>query len=108
MTCDDVTQLLDAFVDTELPPPMLVAVARHAAGCTACDVAVRDLSSVHDAVERTLAADAETLDLSRVWPAVAAAADRVDARRAWVVRLRTAPVWSAAALALVASALVYF
>jgi len=95
MTCADVTELLDSFVDTELAPSTLVAVARHAAGCAGCDAAVRELTAVHEAVERTMSAEADTLDLSRVWPSVAAAAARVDARRAWAARLRQAPVWGA-------------
>ncbi|HJQ74921.1 MAG TPA: zf-HC2 domain-containing protein, partial [Gaiellaceae bacterium] len=73
MTCADVGQLLDAFLDAELPAPMLLEVARHAAACPECEGAVRELTSIRDAVERTVRAEAEALDLGRVWPAVAAA-----------------------------------
>ena len=103
MTCADVAQLLDAFVDAELPPPMLVAVARHAGTCGACEQLVRELTAAHDALERTVNAQADALDLGGVWPAVAVAADRIDARRRWLRRARTAPVWGvglAAAIAL--------
>ena len=93
MTCADVADLLDRFVDAELPAPMLLAVARHAGGCAECDTAVRELTGIRDALERTVQADADQLDLRGVWPAVARAADRVDARRAWVRRVRLAPVW---------------
>jgi len=104
MTCADVTELLDAFVDAELPPPMLLAVARHAAACPSCDTEVRQLSALHEAIDRTGRAAAETLDLSRVWPAVEARIDRVEARRGFAQRLRSAPVWGAA-LAMAAGAL---
>jgi anti-sigma factor RsiW len=103
MTCADVAEVLDAFVDAELPPPMLVAVARHAATCGGCEQLVRELTAAHDALERTVNAEAEALDLGAVWPAVARAADRIDARRRWLRRARTAPVWGvglAAAIAL--------
>jgi anti-sigma factor RsiW len=107
MTCTDVAQRLDAFIDTELPSSELLEVARHAAACTSCDEAVRELAQVRDAVADTLRAEVETLDLSRVWPTVAVAVDRVNARRAWVRRLRSTPVW-ATALAAAASVALWF
>jgi anti-sigma factor RsiW len=67
MTCGDVETLLDAFLDSELPPPMLVAVARHAGGCNACDQAVRSLTSLREAVADTVRRDAEEVDLSGLW-----------------------------------------
>ena len=103
MTCADVAQLLDSFVDAELPAPMLLAVARHAAGCPACDATMRDLTALHEAVERVGTEGGASLDLSRLWPALERAADRIDARRGWMRRLRTAPVWGVA-LAAAASA----
>jgi anti-sigma factor RsiW len=97
MTCADVAQLLDAFVDAELPAPMLLAVARHAGGCAACDAAIRELTALHEAVERTLRSGVESLDVSGVWPGVEAGLAREEARRAWRRRLRRAPVWGAVA-----------
>lgn len=103
MTCPDVEQLLDAFVDTELPPPQLLDVARHAAGCAACDGAIRDLSVLRQSVAALVEREARTLDLSGVWPAIAAAMDAGDQHplrpAARVLRLQravpTAPVWGA-------------
>ena len=103
MTCGEVEALLDAFVDAELPAPMLLAVARHAGGCGACDTAVRELTALREAVERSVAGEAEALDLSRVWPAVRKGIDRHDARAAWRRRLGTVPAWGLA-LAAAASA----
>lgn len=106
MTCGDVTDLLDAFVDAELPPPMLVAVARHAAGCGACDTQMRELAVLHETLERRGRGAIEAVDLSGVWPSVEAGLDRIDARRAWGRRLRSAPMWGAVA-AMAAGALVW-
>src|SRR5262245_39265891 len=104
MTCADVTELLDAFVDAELPPPMLLAVARHAAACTPCDTEVRQLAALHEVVDQASRAAAERVDLSGVWPAVEGRIERIDTRRAFGRRLRSAPMWGAA-LAMAAGAL---
>ena len=105
MTCAEVEGLLDAFVDAELPAPALLAVARHAGGCEACDAAVRELTALREAVERSVVAEAETLDLARVWPAVSQGVERHDARVEWRRRLRTVPAW--VALAVAASAVLW-
>jgi hypothetical protein len=96
MTCGEVTEQLDAFVDGELAGLMLVEIARHAAGCAACDTAIRDLTVLHAAVERVVHDDVESLDLSGVWPAVDVEAARIDARRVWTRRVRAMPMWGAA------------
>jgi hypothetical protein len=106
MTCRDVTQLLDRFADAELPGPMLVAIARHAAGCPACDGAVRALAGLHEAVERAIGAEVDTLDLSSVWANVERGIDRIEARRVWLRRLRSVPAWGGAA-AIAAGALLW-
>jgi anti-sigma factor RsiW len=96
MICADFEQLLDGFIDSELPPQMLLEVARHAAACPSCDQTARELTTMHDALARVASDDAATLDLSGVWPAVAVEFDRAQARRAWRRRLRSAPVWMTA------------
>ena len=106
MTCGEVEALLDAFVDAELPAAMLLAVARHAGACTACDAVVRELTTLREVVERSVAAEAEALDLSRVWPAVSQGVERHDARVEWRRRLRTVPAWGVA-LAVAASAVLW-
>ena len=103
MTCADVERLVDAFADAELPAPTMLAVARHAAGCTACDESVRGLQALHDSVARVVRDELDALDLSDVWSAVAAAADHVDARRSWSRRARAVPA-AVAALAVAAAA----
>ena len=103
MTCADVGRLVDAFADAELPASTMLAVARHAAGCSTCDDSVRRLQALHESVAGAVRADVDSLDLSRVWPAVAAAADRVDARRSWSRRARAVPAAAAGALAVAAA-----
>ena len=106
MTCDEVARHLDAFVDGELPGATLLEVARHASGCTACDDAVRALAILQQRISSAAEADAASLDLSGVWPAVEAGIERDESRAAWTRRLAGAPVW-AAAFALAAGALVW-
>ena len=108
LTCTQARELLDAFLDAELPSPMLLAVARHAGACPACDAEVRERTAVHDAIEQTLRAEAAAMDLSGLWPAVVAGAAREDRRRVRMQRLRAVPVWGAAGLALAASAVLWF
>jgi anti-sigma factor RsiW len=107
MTCADVGQLLDAFVDAELPAPMLLAIARHAGSCAACDAAVRELTVLHETVERSARDEAESLDLSGVWPTVSRRIERVEGRRVWSRRLRVAPAVGIG-LAAAASAVLWF
>jgi hypothetical protein len=107
MTCGDVAQLLDAFVDAELPAHTLLAVARHAGACPSCDVAVRALTTLHDSIERAAREDADTLDLSAVWPAVEQGIERTESRQRWVRRARRVPAWGLA-LAAAASAFFWF
>jgi anti-sigma factor RsiW len=107
VTCADVERLVDAFADAELPAPTMLAVARHAAGCSTCDDSMRRLQALHESVAHAVRAEADALDLSRVWPAVSAAADRVDARRSWTRRARAVPAAAAGALAIAATAVLW-
>jgi anti-sigma factor RsiW len=113
MTCRDVEQLVGAFVDTELPPARLLDVARHAATCSTCDEAIRELTELRASVAALLESEARHLDLSRVWPAVDAAIDRQALARPRLTPLRgggapgAARVW-AALMAIAATAVLWF
>jgi len=109
MTCTDVEQLLGAFVDTELPPPQLLDVARHAATCMACDGAIRELTELRGAVAALLEREVRQLDLSRIWPAVDAAIDQAPPLTGAVHSSAPAAtrMW-AALLAVAATALLWF
>jgi anti-sigma factor RsiW len=112
MNCTDVEQLLGAFVDTELPPPQLLDVARHAATCSTCDRAIRELTDLRGAVAALLEHEVRQLDLSGVWPAVDAAIGRQApprSRRAVLPASTPAAtrVW-AALMAIAATAVLWF
>jgi anti-sigma factor RsiW len=94
MNCNDVSQLLDPFIDTELPPPMLLAVAKHAATCNPCDTAIRELTELRELVARDNAAAIDGLDFGNVWTAVEAGIDRHDAAQARARRIRSLPMWA--------------
>lgn len=93
MTCDDVRRLLHPFVDTELPPPMLLAVARHAGSCLACDAALRELTELREALVGAVDRRLETLDLGGVWTGVSQAIDRHETRVHRDARVRRLAVW---------------
>ncbi|MFN8544024.1 MAG: zf-HC2 domain-containing protein [Candidatus Binatia bacterium] len=96
MICRDVEQHLDRFLDRELPTPMLLAVARHAGECAGCDHMLREFAALGDALQQTVAADVDALDLSGIWPAVEARVHGAKTRRSWVRRMRTVPMWASA------------
>jgi anti-sigma factor RsiW len=104
MTCADVAELVDAFVDAELPGPTLLAVARHAGTCPACDSTLREVTSLHETVEHVVKTDADGLDLSGVWPSVAQRIGGIDSRRTWLRRARSAPALGFALAAAAAAA----
>lgn len=114
MTCSDAEHLLDAFVDSELPPVTLLEVARHAGQCGRCGSTVNELLGVRQAVATTLDELVAGLDLSTTWPRVEAVLTRTTAQAAWRHRLgaarrrmpRSAPVWGSLA-ALAASAALF-
>ena len=106
MTCADIEQHKDAFVDAELPGPMLLAVARHAGACAACDETLRTLGAIREAVERVVRQEASELDLSGLWPAVAPRVLQAERRRTWRSRVRRVPAWGAVA-AMAAGALLW-
>jgi len=73
MACPDVAPLLDAFVDSELPPTQLLEVAQHAASCSVCEVTIGELTALRQSVAALVGQEVDRLDLSGVWPAVDAA-----------------------------------
>ena len=115
LSCRDVDEMLDAFVDSELPPASLLDVARHAAHCAPCEARIESLTSVSHMVGETIRGDAATLDLSGVWAAVERRIVVVDEQQhrlhRWD-RVRrafsgpTLPAWGTA-VAIAASAVIY-
>jgi anti-sigma factor RsiW len=104
MTCPDVEPLLDAFVDSELPPTRLLEVAQHAASCSTCEVAIGELTALRQSVAAWVEQEVDRLDLASVWPAVEATIGRRPAAHARIVPLRrkawtmpALPAWGAVA-----------
>lgn len=93
MTCAEVGELKDAFLDGELSGPMLLDVARHTGSCAACDGDLRTLAALQQVVGRTLREEAAGLDLSGLWAKVDARLDTQAARERWRRRWRTLPAW---------------
>jgi anti-sigma factor RsiW len=83
MGCTEVGELIEAFVDSELPPEELLQVARHAGQCGRCDGVVRDLLAVREAVIADTSRLIDGVDLSRVWAGVDAAITRTDGQAEW-------------------------
>lgn len=81
MTCADAEPLLDRFLDRDLEPADLVAVARHTASCPDCDRELRTLAAVGQSLATVIAAEVATVDLGAVWPAVDARIAGSQARR---------------------------
>lgn len=106
--CSDVEARLDQFVDSELSPTEQIDVARHLAGCPACDAVVERLLALRSGLAAMADAAVRSMPLAAVWPAVAAQAEAHD-RRLWWRRggrpIRIAvPMW-AAGVAMAAGAL---
>ena len=76
LTCRDVEELVDAFVDTELPSHALLDVAAHGQQCSKCQAQIQSLTVLGHMVGVTVRDDAATLDLSGVWAAVERRIDR--------------------------------
>jgi anti-sigma factor RsiW len=106
--CSDVEARLDRFVDSELSPSEQIDVARHLAGCPACNAVVERLLALRSGLAAMADAAVQSMPLAAVWPAVAAQAAAHD-RRLWWRRgarpIRIAvPMW-AAGVAMAAGAL---
>ena len=110
MDCPDIEQLLDAFVDSELPPPQLLEIAQHANACAACEVAIGERTALRQFVAALVEQEASRLDLSGVWPAVEATIGQPAPVTARIIALRRTvpalPAWGA--LAALAAGVVFW
>jgi anti-sigma factor RsiW len=83
VSCADVEERLDAFIDGELSPSESVDVARHAGGCSRCDATMRGMLDVREALIAASERGVDALDLAGVWPHVETAIARGQAQAAW-------------------------
>src|SRR5262245_8916106 len=91
MTCAEAEPLLDRFLDRDLEPSELVAVAQHVGECPECDRQLRELTAIGRSLATAVAAEAATVDLRAIWPQVESGIRRIDSGRR-VRRLRAIPL----------------
>lgn len=70
MRCRDVDTLLPLFFDGELDARRMRDVALHTARCEECEAQVRDLESIQAQLQRSVAADLESIDFSNMWNSI--------------------------------------
>ena len=87
MTCADAGPRIDGFVDGELPPSVSIDVARHLGQCRRCDVTVRSLLAIRDALVDGTERAVQDVDLSGVWAQVDQTITRAGAQDAWRARV---------------------
>ncbi len=111
MTCPRSEHLLVLFHDGELDSPLRREMASHVAGCLTCTRTLATLGRVQELVVQTISEQVEESDFANFWEGVASRLDQQTPSswrlrlRLWGERLRwnwfpTAPVWAAAAAAL--------
>jgi anti-sigma factor RsiW len=70
MTCREALNLLPLFLDGELEPRQMRALAMHSTRCTPCERELRQLERLQEVVSESMAARVDELDLSTVWPSI--------------------------------------
>lgn len=71
MTCAEVQQRLERFVDGELRGRAMRLVARHLAACPGCERAAGGLDRLHDAVRQSVGSRLVEPDLEAAWARMA-------------------------------------
>ena len=95
MTCEELRDRLDDWVDGALPTPQAREVEAHLAVCPSCR---RDESELRQLLAHAAALPRSVAPSRDLWPAIAG---RIERERAWPWRLAWGPVALAAAAALV-------
>jgi len=109
MTCRDAAPLLALFLDGELDPHQMRAIALHSARCTNCERDLRDLERLQEAISTTINSSVDEIDLETFWPSINRRLSTIrhpwwhqitawwgDLDQAWMIRL---PGFAAAAVA---------
>jgi len=78
--CDDIREVLGAWLDGELKTSEAEAVRSHVAACSACAEEQRQLERLHAAMNSVLATDAGRVAFEPFWRGVR---DRIDRNRRW-------------------------
>ena len=67
MTCREASNLLALFVDGELDPRQMRAVALHGTRCSSCELELRQLERLQQIVSETVNRRLDQLDLQNFW-----------------------------------------
>jgi anti-sigma factor RsiW len=70
MTCREALNLLPLFLDGELEPRQMRALAMHSSRCTPCESQLRQLERLQEVVSESMSARVDELDLSNFWPSI--------------------------------------
>ena len=70
MNCDEIAELLDGYVDDELPPDQRAAVEAHLAGCGACRTQCDDLAGLKEDLAMITFREPTDAELDRYWQRV--------------------------------------
>ena len=108
MTCREATTLLPLFVDGELDPRQMRALALHSSRCASCETELRAVERLQEAVNDLITTRVDALDLSSFWSSIEPRLGRLrvprterfrlwweERREAWAVRI---PALAAAAV----------
>jgi anti-sigma factor RsiW len=119
MTCGEVENLLEAFVDGELPGGAMRETARHLARCPSCETMAVRLERVQETVRQAVLGEVEEPDTVASWnviaPRLAASSsppprwrERFGSAREWL-RFRGLPasVWIGSAAAAIVAMLLW-
>ena len=82
--CDDIREVLGAWLDGELKTSEAEAVRSHVAGCSACAEEQRQLQKLQTVMKSVLATDSGRVAFEPFWRGVR---DRIDRKRPWHAEL---------------------
>lgn len=72
MTCREASKLLSLFLDGELDPRQMRAVALHDTRCPTCESELRSMERLQELVSDGINARVDEMDLTNLWPSVEA------------------------------------
>ncbi|MFI5398000.1 MAG: anti-sigma factor family protein [Candidatus Binatia bacterium] len=86
MTCREAANLLPLFLDGELDPRQMRAVALHSTRCSNCEQDIRHLERMQELISESVSNAVDEVDFENFWPAIE---QRLSStRQPWWLRLR--------------------
>jgi len=86
MTCREASNLLPLFLDGELEPRQMRAVAMHSMRCETCEAEIKGMERVQLLVSESVKKRVDDIDFGGLWPAIEQRI--VDRQLPWATRLR--------------------